>query len=186
MAAVGTPRSVASLLSIMTAVLCVTLMARHRQGELADAHWLEAYERVRFRHACAWTLLQGADATLKTFMPVWSAGWCLPGRASSPGGNDSFRRCWRRGARLRDLRGDTPRLSPMGSSVGQRRRCSPVARFGRRPTYVQWLSRALTMVSCGRVRGLSAGPGSGWSVGNVCALGARRGSPGSPLSRLWS
>lgn len=50
---------VASLLSIMTAVLCVTLMARHRQGELADAHWLEAYERGPFRHACAWTLLQG-------------------------------------------------------------------------------------------------------------------------------
>lgn len=39
---------VASLLSIMTAVLCVTLMARHRQGELADAHWLEAYERDHF------------------------------------------------------------------------------------------------------------------------------------------
>lgn len=38
-------RTVAAVLSIVVTVLCVTLMARHRQAELADAHWLEEFEK---------------------------------------------------------------------------------------------------------------------------------------------
>ena len=32
------------LLSLVVTALSITLMARHRQGELTDAHWLEEYE----------------------------------------------------------------------------------------------------------------------------------------------
>ncbi|WP_456787868.1 hypothetical protein [Cellulomonas sp. P5_C5] len=36
------------LLSFVVTVLSITLMARHRQAEIADAHWLEEYEKARF------------------------------------------------------------------------------------------------------------------------------------------
>lgn len=35
----------ASLLSLNISVLSILLMARHRQGELTDAHWLERFEQ---------------------------------------------------------------------------------------------------------------------------------------------
>lgn len=38
-------RVIAALLSLVVTYLCVTLMARHRQAELFDAHWLEAFEK---------------------------------------------------------------------------------------------------------------------------------------------
>lgn len=37
-------RVIAALLSLVVTYLCVTLMARHRQAELFDAHWLEDFE----------------------------------------------------------------------------------------------------------------------------------------------
>ncbi len=39
---------IASVLAITTALLSITLMARHRQAEIMDSHWLEAYEREHF------------------------------------------------------------------------------------------------------------------------------------------
>lgn len=41
----ATSRYVACGLSILTSVLTITLMARHRQMDIADAEWLEAFER---------------------------------------------------------------------------------------------------------------------------------------------
>lgn len=38
-------RVVASSLSLIVTFLSITLMARYRQGELNDAHWLEEYEK---------------------------------------------------------------------------------------------------------------------------------------------
>ena len=43
--AAGWGRIVASLLSLIISVLSILLMARHRQGELTDAHWLERFEQ---------------------------------------------------------------------------------------------------------------------------------------------
>lgn len=40
-----TARTVSCLLSLMVTFLSVTLMARYRQGELNDAHWLERFEK---------------------------------------------------------------------------------------------------------------------------------------------
>lgn len=37
-------RTIAAVLSIVISCLSVTLMARHRQAELSDAHWLEDHE----------------------------------------------------------------------------------------------------------------------------------------------
>lgn len=37
-------------LSLVITFLSVTLMARHRQAELVDAHWLEEYDRTHFPH----------------------------------------------------------------------------------------------------------------------------------------
>jgi hypothetical protein len=41
-------RVIASLLAVVTSLLSITLMARHRQAEIADSHWLEDYERTHF------------------------------------------------------------------------------------------------------------------------------------------
>lgn len=41
-------RSVASVLSLVAAGLFMQLMARHRQAEISDAHWLRDYEALRF------------------------------------------------------------------------------------------------------------------------------------------
>jgi hypothetical protein len=38
-------RIIAALLSAVVALLCVSLMARHRQAELSDAGWLQEYEK---------------------------------------------------------------------------------------------------------------------------------------------
>ncbi|WP_284990861.1 MULTISPECIES: hypothetical protein [unclassified Arthrobacter] len=43
-------RTLAATLSVVVAVLCVSLMARHRQAELSDAHWLEVYEEGHPEH----------------------------------------------------------------------------------------------------------------------------------------
>jgi hypothetical protein len=41
-------RVIASPLAVIRALLSITLMARHRQAEIADSHWLEEYEREHF------------------------------------------------------------------------------------------------------------------------------------------
>ena len=43
-------RLVAATLSLVITCLSVTLMARHRQAELADSHWLEDYDQQNFAH----------------------------------------------------------------------------------------------------------------------------------------
>lgn len=43
-----TARVIAAGLSLIVTFLSITLMARHRQAEIADAHWLEAYEDDHF------------------------------------------------------------------------------------------------------------------------------------------
>ncbi len=45
-----TARVIAAVLSITTVFLCTTLMARHRQAELFDAHWLERVESSVLGH----------------------------------------------------------------------------------------------------------------------------------------
>jgi len=42
-------RVIAAGLSLIVTFLSITLMARHRQAEIADAHWLEAYEKENFQ-----------------------------------------------------------------------------------------------------------------------------------------
>jgi hypothetical protein len=41
-------RLLASLLAFVASFLAMQLMSRHRQAELTDAHWLEAFEATRF------------------------------------------------------------------------------------------------------------------------------------------
>jgi hypothetical protein len=43
-------RCIAAGLSLIITFLSITLMARHRQAELTDAHWLEAYDSHHFGH----------------------------------------------------------------------------------------------------------------------------------------
>ena len=39
-------RVIAAVLSLVVTFLCVTLMARHRQADIYDAHWLEAADET--------------------------------------------------------------------------------------------------------------------------------------------
>lgn len=59
---------IASLLSI-TAVLSITLMARHRQSELADSHWLARYEATHFAGS-----VHGIDLVVLRDREVLAAG----------------------------------------------------------------------------------------------------------------
>ncbi|WNG95285.1 hypothetical protein [Mycobacterium sp. ITM-2016-00318] len=42
-------RIISSLLSLLVTFLCITLMARHRQAEIYDAHWLEDVEKREWK-----------------------------------------------------------------------------------------------------------------------------------------
>jgi hypothetical protein len=42
------PRAVACVLSLIITSLSITLMARHRQAEVADAEWMEEFEKRHF------------------------------------------------------------------------------------------------------------------------------------------
>jgi disulfide bond formation protein DsbB len=42
--ATRTARAIASVLSLLMTILSLHLMAKHRQAEVADSHWLESYE----------------------------------------------------------------------------------------------------------------------------------------------
>lgn len=85
-------RIVASLLAVIVSFLCMTLMARHREAELLDAHWLEEFEtdqwgadpEHRFR-------VHGEAFVTKRAKTGFDGGWTewfvkpLPGRKTLPG-----------------------------------------------------------------------------------------------------
>lgn len=58
-------RIIVALLSIVITILSITLMARHRQAEVTDAHWLEEYEEdwpdKDKQHGDAWRLRRNAE-----------------------------------------------------------------------------------------------------------------------------
>jgi hypothetical protein len=88
-------RLLACLLSLTLTVLTLQLFARHRQGELTDAHWLEEYEKAKYGqgHAHGRTWQRRRDAThadaswisnlgkIGSFK-VWSAGLAIFGVAA--------------------------------------------------------------------------------------------------------
>ena len=50
-------RATAAFLALVAALLSMQLMARQRQSELTDAHWLNAYERGQLRAPRSWAAL---------------------------------------------------------------------------------------------------------------------------------
>ncbi len=71
--ALGWARVVASLLSLNISVLSILLMARHRQGELTDAHWLERFE-LEIADAGRWGAHGQAFRDARQFEGL-AAGW---------------------------------------------------------------------------------------------------------------
>lgn len=67
-----TARVIACLLSLVMSVLSITLMARHRQGELVDAEWLQRYEETAFPYERA---LHGVPFRDKRAAQPLNAGW---------------------------------------------------------------------------------------------------------------
>jgi hypothetical protein len=88
-------RLLACLLSLTLTVLTLQLFARHRQGEITDAHWLEEYEKAKYgqgqAHGRTWQMRRNtthADAGWASKLAeigsfkVWSAGLALFGVAA--------------------------------------------------------------------------------------------------------
>jgi len=85
-----TSRLLASGLGVVAALLSLHLLIRHRQAEVADAHWLAAYEQQHFgttAHGPEWrdrrnaTVIRGplgALARIPAF-PVWQGALSLFG-----------------------------------------------------------------------------------------------------------
>ena len=51
-------RAISSALALIAALLSMQIMARHRQAEITDAHWLRDYELANYRvvvHGPAWS-----------------------------------------------------------------------------------------------------------------------------------
>ena len=63
-------RVIASVLSLAVTFLSITLMARHRQAELTDAHWLADYEAQHFQQS--W---HGKDFRSARNRQTLDAGW---------------------------------------------------------------------------------------------------------------
>ena len=96
--ALGWARVVAALLSLNISVLSILLMARHRQGELTDAHWLARFEQevldagewgahgLAFRNAREFEGLEagwvGRLLPLRPMFAVWVVGLGLFGLAA--------------------------------------------------------------------------------------------------------
>lgn len=89
-----TARIIAASLSLITTILTLQLFVRHRQSEIADAHWLEDYEQ-RFNgesfHGVSWQAKRNATSpAAQPFSPLarvggfrtWSAGLALFGLVS--------------------------------------------------------------------------------------------------------
>ncbi|MGP3924768.1 hypothetical protein [Streptomyces sp. 8N616] len=75
-------RVIASALAIVMSVLSLHLMARHRQAEITDAHWLADYERRRFGdpvHGPMWAQRRNQTPTARWLtryrgFSVWMTG----------------------------------------------------------------------------------------------------------------
>lgn len=92
-------RVMSAALSLVVTFLSITLMARHRQAELVDAHWLRDYEREVLQIDPRWTSqgevwqenrnAQGVDAgwigAMVPLLPgfkTWTVGLSLFGLAA--------------------------------------------------------------------------------------------------------
>lgn len=83
-------RVIASILSIVSAVLSMHLMARHRQAEIADAHWLSDYESRHFGetvHGPTWRARRNSTPVLVWLtrypaFPAWMIGLLTFGLAA--------------------------------------------------------------------------------------------------------
>ncbi|MFI9488516.1 hypothetical protein ACIG47_19170 [Promicromonospora sp. NPDC052451] len=70
---------IAGALAMIITVLCVTLMARHRQAEMPDAHWLEAYENhlpeQYQQHGRSWRARRDSESIdasmIERLIPMW-------------------------------------------------------------------------------------------------------------------
>jgi hypothetical protein len=78
-------RAVASALALVASLLSMQIMARHRQAELTDAHWLRDYEEANFEtvvHGPVWrdareqTRVAGPFSLFKGFQ-AWMLGFGL-------------------------------------------------------------------------------------------------------------
>ena len=69
-------RIVVCALSLTITGLTLHLFARHRQGEIADAHWLEAYEIERYgrglAHGRTWQLHRNATNADAGWLTSWT------------------------------------------------------------------------------------------------------------------
>lgn len=69
-------RVVACLLSLTITGLTLHLFARHRQGEITDAHWLEAYELERYgrglAHGRTWQSHRNATNADAGWLTSWT------------------------------------------------------------------------------------------------------------------
>lgn len=88
-------RIVSCLLSVLVTFLTLHLFTRHRQAEIADAHWLEEYERRHYgsgqAHGLVWQRARNAtDPGAGRFTPfsrlagfrTWAVGLTLFGFAA--------------------------------------------------------------------------------------------------------
>lgn len=86
-------RVVAALLSLIATFMSIELMSRHRQAEIADAHWLEAYEREHFPEDERYVVHGQAFRANRNLIPpgplgrlpgywTWTAGLTLFGGAA--------------------------------------------------------------------------------------------------------
>lgn len=69
-------RIVACMLSLTITGLTLQLFTRHRQGEVADAHWLEAYEIERYgrglAHGRTWQAHRNATSADAGWLTSWA------------------------------------------------------------------------------------------------------------------
>lgn len=84
-------RGIAATLSVVSSLLSIHLMARHRQAEISDAHWLEMYEKEHYQNSVVHgptfrrhrnsTRAGGLLARVPAFR-VWTVGLSLFGLAA--------------------------------------------------------------------------------------------------------
>jgi hypothetical protein len=78
-------RAISSALALIAALLSMQIMARHRQAEITDAHWLRDYETANFRavvHGPTWAAARNANPIGRPFsllkgFSAWMLGFGL-------------------------------------------------------------------------------------------------------------
>jgi hypothetical protein len=78
-------RAISSALALVAALLSMQIMARHRQAEITDAHWLRDYETANFRavvHGPTWGATRNANPISRPFsllkgFQAWMLGFGL-------------------------------------------------------------------------------------------------------------